>query len=297
MKFESLDAIEALWEFCNAAMYREHKIRNMHAYLLNIIKRRGNPAGNRMSKSSYISYKGRNRPHSSREWSKEPSSISESQENYVHLTGDEHSEELVGDISIHGQPYKPFKDEFRKPSIPDGGEVNDKVSISFTNERNNTSDLKSWEPRVSSRALLPERFNKEMRYSRTRNCRRVCKYSKKSPFSQREQRCGRNAWSTNNEEIDALSNIVSNGADFTSGCLSYPFGDSQRDLALCHFEHIKSELNSIEKAYIYQDWDIVDRYIVERFPDLLDIADWEPGAYPIQNLRSHISFENALIDV
>jgi len=40
MKFNSSDAIEALYEFCNAAMYREHKIRNMNAYLLNIIKRR-----------------------------------------------------------------------------------------------------------------------------------------------------------------------------------------------------------------------------------------------------------------
>jgi len=40
MKFNSADAIEALYEFCNAAMYREHKIRNMNAYLLNIIKRR-----------------------------------------------------------------------------------------------------------------------------------------------------------------------------------------------------------------------------------------------------------------
>lgn len=40
LKFNSSDAIEALYEFCNAAMYREHKIRNMNAYLLNIIKRR-----------------------------------------------------------------------------------------------------------------------------------------------------------------------------------------------------------------------------------------------------------------
>jgi len=40
LKFSSVDAIEALYEFCNAAMYREHKIRNMNAYLLNIIKRR-----------------------------------------------------------------------------------------------------------------------------------------------------------------------------------------------------------------------------------------------------------------
>merc|ERR1719233_1790997 len=40
LKFSSSDAIEALYEFCNAAMYREHKIRNMNAYLHNIIKRR-----------------------------------------------------------------------------------------------------------------------------------------------------------------------------------------------------------------------------------------------------------------
>jgi hypothetical protein len=40
LKFSSPDAIEALYEFCNAAMYREHKIRNMNAYLLNIIRRR-----------------------------------------------------------------------------------------------------------------------------------------------------------------------------------------------------------------------------------------------------------------
>jgi len=40
LSFSSYDAIEALYEFCNAAMYREHKIRNMNAYLLNIIKRR-----------------------------------------------------------------------------------------------------------------------------------------------------------------------------------------------------------------------------------------------------------------
>jgi len=40
LKFSSFDAIEALYEFCNAAMYREHKIRNMNAYLLNIIRRR-----------------------------------------------------------------------------------------------------------------------------------------------------------------------------------------------------------------------------------------------------------------
>merc|ERR1719187_395874 len=40
LRFDCSDAIEALYEFCNAAMYREHKIRNMNAYLLNIIKRR-----------------------------------------------------------------------------------------------------------------------------------------------------------------------------------------------------------------------------------------------------------------
>jgi len=51
LKLDSVDAIEALWEFCNAAMYREHKIRSMHAYLLNIIQKRGNNTGNRMSKS------------------------------------------------------------------------------------------------------------------------------------------------------------------------------------------------------------------------------------------------------
>merc|ERR1719229_1336725 len=42
LKFDYIDAIEALYEFCNAAMYREHKIRSMHAYLSNIIKRREN---------------------------------------------------------------------------------------------------------------------------------------------------------------------------------------------------------------------------------------------------------------
>lgn len=42
LKFDYIDAIEALYEFCNAAMYREHKIRSMHAYLANIIKRREN---------------------------------------------------------------------------------------------------------------------------------------------------------------------------------------------------------------------------------------------------------------
>lgn len=42
LKFDYHDSIEALYEFCNAAMYREHKIRSMPAYLANIIKRREN---------------------------------------------------------------------------------------------------------------------------------------------------------------------------------------------------------------------------------------------------------------
>jgi len=260
-------------------MYRDHKIRSMNAYLLSIIKRRGKPARNRMSMSSHISNNSRNRPnsaHSSRSRTREPSSISESQENDLHLNGDEHSVEVVGDTSFYIQPYKSFKYESRKSITPGGGEVNNKVSIPFTNERNNSLDIRYWKQRESSRALLPEHFIKEMRYSRASNCRQVGKYREKYPFSQRRQRCGRNAWSAKNEEIDALSNIVLNGAEVASGCLSYPFDINQREPVLRHFEHIKSELNTIEKACIDQDCDIVDRYIVEHLPDLLDIIGWEP---------------------
>jgi len=84
LQFDCSDAIEALYEFCNAAMYREHKIRSMHAYLLNIIKRRETPAGNRMSKSNNISQKSHRRQNSGkpyRERTRAQSSISQSPEN------------------------------------------------------------------------------------------------------------------------------------------------------------------------------------------------------------------------
>jgi len=279
-------------------MYREHKIRSMHAYLFNIIKRRENSAGNRLSKSIDISYKGHNRltsAQSSRERTREPSLISESDENALFVS-DEHTADVLGDTSLYAQSWKSFEYESRKSNTRGGGEANDKVSIPFNNEQKNSLELNDWKSGVlPSRVFTvpPERFIEELRY-----CRRVRKCSKKYPYCQRRPRRGYDTWwSTKSQEIDVLSDITVNGAEFTTGCVSYPLVESGGNPVVRHCERINSESKSIDKAYLGQDCYILDRYLVEDFPDILDITDSEPGEYSPQQLHSRFPLENPLIDL
>lgn len=115
LKFSSSDAIEALYEFCNAAMYREHKIRNMNAYLLNIIKRREalREVGRRGGKPK----RSRHNPEDHRLHSSESSSMSSSGRRLRDSISCETSTAFRREEATDERRGKPktYSDRFRSP--------------------------------------------------------------------------------------------------------------------------------------------------------------------------------------
>jgi len=287
LKFNCTDAIEALYEFCNAAMYREHKIRSMHAYLLNIIKRRDNPAGNRSSKSNYISQKAHYRTisaKSSREQTREPSSISQSPQNDIQISGEEQAGGIVNavstptaeDIKVDVPSYKSVQHlstskRLDKTNTPGGGEAK------------NSLDPKDWEPAVlPSKVLKPpsQRCREEMRYRGGNSFRRARRHRRRFPFGQRrlQSGCYEDRWKTEKNEVDPLSCIAMSRAEFTSGFGSSPPGNKRGEHLLCHSEKVEP-LNLHKKAYFGNDCDLFDPRLAEPFLGMLENTELEPGAY------------------
>jgi len=287
LQFDCSDAIEALYEFCNAAMYREHKIRSMHAYLLNIIKRRETPAGSRMSKSNYIPHKGHRRPNSaksSRERTREQSSISQSPENDLLLSAEE------SNVSPDTQPYKSVehhpKPDLRSLNTPGGGEGKDKENIPRTHERQNSLDPKDWEPAVlpSKAHKAPERYREEqMRHRGGNNYRRPRKNRRKYPSGQKRWRSGYRdeRWHTEKQDIDPLSSIAMRRAEFTSGGGGSPPSRNRADPVMCLCESVvETEPHTTEKPHLgKKDCDILDPRLAEPFLGMLENTELEPGAY------------------
>lgn len=300
LKFDCSDAIEALYEFCNAAMYREHKIRSMHAYLLNIIKRREIPAGSRMSKSNYISHKGHHRPNSaksSRERTREQSSISQSPENDLILSAEELevagnlSPRVAQDMRAETQPYKSGehhkKADLRSLNTPGGGEGKDKENIPRTYERQNSLDPKDWEPAVIPSKVpttVPDRYREEqMRHRGGNNFRRPRKNRRRYPFAQRRWRSGyrEERWNTDKQEIDPLSSIAMRRAEFTSGGGGSPPARNRADPVMCLSEPmVDTDPQNTKKAHLgKKDCDILDPRLAEPFLGMLENTELEPGAY------------------
>jgi len=317
LKYSSSDAIEALYEFCNAAMYREHKIRSMHAYLLNIIKRREGPAGNRMSKSSWISHRGNYRPNSaksSRERTRENSSISQSPVNEQLLSGEENdaagslsppiTQDIIPDIKAFKQlEHLPTTNESSKTNTPGEGEINSKVQIPFIHQLQNPLDPKDWEPvTLPSRILAapPERYQEGSRPRGGNSFRRARKNRRRYPFNPRKWRSDyrEKRWSNDRQEIDPLSSIAQSRAEFTSGYGNSP-GKSRNNPVL-PFEQAEHELSTTKKPHFAKDSDILDPNLVEPFLGMLENAELEPGAYLPRILDprfSNLSWYHPLTDL
>jgi len=298
LRFDCSDAIEALYEFCNAAMYREHKIRSMHAYLLNIIKRRETPAGSRMSKSNYFHHKGHYRPNSakaSRERTREQSSISQSPENDLLLSADEI--EVTSNLSPSGaqdrrvgkQQYKSAehhqKIDFRNLNNPGGGKGKDKDNIPRTHERQKSLDPKDWEPAVlPSKALIEsDRYRDEQVRHRGGNYRRPRKTRRRNSFGQKRWRSGYRdeRWNTEKQEIDPLSSIAMRRAEFTSGGGGSPSPPNPADavIGLCD-SMVENDAQTTKKPHLgKKDCDILDPKLAEPFLGMLENTELEPGAY------------------
>jgi len=298
LKFDCSDAIEALYEFCNAAMYREHKIRSMHAYLLNIIKRRETPAGSRMSKSNYFPHKGHHRPNSaksSRERTREQSSISQSPENDLLLSADEIevvsnlSPPVGQDMRVDTHSYKSVdhhqKPDLRSLNTPGGGEGKDTENVPRTHERQNSLDPKDWEPAVlPSKALTaPERYRDEqMRHRGGNNYRRPRKNRRRYPFGRRWRSGYRDErWNTEKQEIDPLSSIAMRRAEFTSGGGGSPPARNQADPVMCLCDSmVDNDPQTTKKPHLgKKDCDILDPRLAEPFLGMLENTELEPGAY------------------
>jgi len=298
LKFDCSDAIEALYEFCNAAMYREHKIRSMHAYLLNIIKRRDSPARSRMSKSNYFHNRGHYRPNSaksSRERTREQSSISQSPENNILLSADEIevasnlSPSVARDERVDKKQYKSVehhqKSDLRNLNTPGGGKGKDKEKILPTHKRQKSLDPKDWEP-----AFLPSKtltgsdgYRDEHVRHRGGSYRRQRKNRRRYPFGQRRWRSGygEELWNTEKQEIDPLSSIAMRRAEFTSvggGSSSVP---EPADALMCLFDSmVDNDVQTTKKPHLgKKDYDILDPKLAEPFLGMLENTELEPGAY------------------
>jgi len=289
LKFNCIDAIEALYEFCNAAMYREHKIRSMHAYLLNIIKRRETPAGNRMSKSNYISQKSHRRQNSGkpfRERTRAQSSISQSPENDLLLS----AEEIEVASAPDRQRYRSFdnqpKPDLRSLNTPGGGQRKDKENNPRAHKQQNSLDPRDWEP-----AVLPSKGRKaqhryreeEMRHRGGKSYRRPRKNRKKYSSGKKVWRSGYldESWHNEKEEIDPLSSIALRRAEFTSGGGGSPPSRSQADpvMSLCD-SIVETDQNTTEKPHLgKKDCDVLDPRLAEPFLGMLENTELEPGAY------------------
>jgi len=291
LKFDCSDAIEALYEFCNAAMYREHKIRSMHAYLLNIIKRRGTPAGSRMSKSNYTSHKGHRRPNSgksSRERTREQSSISQSPENDLLLSAEEI--EVVSNFSHDIQSYKSIE-HHSKPELcslknPGGGKGKDKENNPRRYERHNSLDPKDWEPAVlpSKAHKAPEPYREEQMQNRGgKNYRRPRKNRKKYPTGKKRwrSRYQNEIWHAEKQDIDPLSSIAMRRAQFTSEGGSSPPSRNRADPVMCFCDSVvEKKPHTKEKPHLgKKDCDILDPRLAEPFLGMLENTELEPGAY------------------
>jgi len=298
LKFDCSDAIEALYEFCNAAMYREHKIRSMHAYLLNIIKRREIPAGSRMSKSNYFHHKGHHRPNSaksSRERTREQSPISQRSENDILLSADEIegasnlSPSVAQDMRVDIQRCKSVehhqKGDLRNLNTPGGGKWKDKENIPRTHERQNSLDPKDWEPAVlPSKALTPsDRYRDEQVRHRGGNYRRPRKNRRRYPFGQRGWRSGHRdeRWNMEKQEIDPLSSIAMRRAEFTSGGGGSPPAQNPADALMCLCDSlVENDPQTTKKPHLgKKDCDLVDPRLAEPFLGMLENTELEPGPY------------------